>query len=414
MARPKAKAPARQYHISGQSVVRIAGRDIYLGKHDSPESIARYAVLVGIYQDNGLMLPEDFDASTLDERAAILLGQSAPGAVASQQAEQVFLVRHVTASYRQHIATKYADSPAELHRLGQVCDQLDKADGDVLADDYGPLRLQHQRQRWIDEGKARVYCNRLTNAVIRIWKYAVAQELVAESCWRRLRAVEALRIGQTAAPEKEPIGPVDIAVVRATSKELTPVLKAMIRIHVATGMRPSELCRIRPRDIDRSGDVWVYRPKKHKNANRGKLKAVPLIGDAREAIIDYLARDPDAYCFSPAESMAWHRARQRANRKTKVQPSQVSRANGNPRKQPGECFTSTSYRQSIQRAAKRAKVQHWFPYQIRHLAGTVIRDALGVEAAQAVLGHSRVSMTEHYAKQSLQKAIDAAKVAPKL
>jgi len=49
MARPKAKAPARQYHISGQSVVRIAGRDIYLGKHDSPESIARYAVLVGIY-----------------------------------------------------------------------------------------------------------------------------------------------------------------------------------------------------------------------------------------------------------------------------------------------------------------------------------------------------------------------------
>ncbi|HUG70770.1 MAG TPA: site-specific integrase, partial [Pirellulaceae bacterium] len=221
MARPKAKAPARQYHISGQSVVRISGRDIYLGKHDSPESIARYAVLVGIYQANGLNLPEDFDPATLDERAAVLLGQAAPGAVASHQDEQAFLVRHVTAAYRQHIETKYANSAAELHRLKQVCDQLDKRDGDVPADDYGPLRLQKQRQLWIDDGKARVYVNRLTNVVIRIWKFAVSQELVKESSWRRLRSVEALRAGQTAAPEKEPIGPVDIAVVRATAKELT-------------------------------------------------------------------------------------------------------------------------------------------------------------------------------------------------
>lgn len=46
MARPKSKAPNRRYHMSGQSVVTIAGRDIYLGPHDSPESIARYAVLM--------------------------------------------------------------------------------------------------------------------------------------------------------------------------------------------------------------------------------------------------------------------------------------------------------------------------------------------------------------------------------
>ena len=41
MARPKAKAPARRYHIRGQSIVTIAGRDIYLGPRDSAESIAR-------------------------------------------------------------------------------------------------------------------------------------------------------------------------------------------------------------------------------------------------------------------------------------------------------------------------------------------------------------------------------------
>ncbi|MEO8268519.1 MAG: hypothetical protein ABI557_02295 [Aureliella sp.] len=34
MVRPKAKAPTRRYHISGQSVTTIGGKDYYLGKHD--------------------------------------------------------------------------------------------------------------------------------------------------------------------------------------------------------------------------------------------------------------------------------------------------------------------------------------------------------------------------------------------
>jgi len=414
MARPKAKAPARRCHLSGQSVVTIAGRDIYLGKHDSPESIARYAVLIGIYQQNGLSLPDDFDAAELDERAAAMLGQAAPAAVASQQTKQAFLVRHVTASYREHIKTKYANSPDELYRLNQICDELDHHDGDVEADQYGPIRLQAQRQRWVDAGKARVYVNRLTRCAVRCWKYAVSQELVEETTWRRLQSVEALRIGQTEAKETEPVLPVDILHVRLTATQLTPILKAMIRVQVATGMRPSEVCNMRPIDIDRTGEVWVYRPSQHKTKNRGKIKAVPLIGDARAAITDYLQRDPESYCFSPAESMAWHRARQRSKRQTKVQPSQADRSKPAPRKQPGNRYTACSYRQAITRAAKRAGVPHWHPYQIRHLVGTAVRDALGVEAAQAALGHSHASMTEHYAKQSLEKAVEAAKAAPKL
>ena len=79
MARPKAKTPARRYHISGQAVVTIEGRDFYSGPHDSPESIAGYAVLIGIYQAGGLKLPQDFDLSELDHKTAIILGiQTAP------------------------------------------------------------------------------------------------------------------------------------------------------------------------------------------------------------------------------------------------------------------------------------------------------------------------------------------------
>ena len=78
MATPKAKAPSLRYHISGQSVVTIDGKDYYLGKHDSPETIARYAVLIKTYQDGGLKLARDFDPADLDARAAILLDQMAP------------------------------------------------------------------------------------------------------------------------------------------------------------------------------------------------------------------------------------------------------------------------------------------------------------------------------------------------
>jgi integrase len=408
MARPKAKAPSLRYHISGQSVVTIDGKDFYLGKHDSPESLARYAVLIATYQAGGLTLPADFDAYALDAKAAAILDHSQP----TLQAAQPF--RHVTASYRELIKTKYAANPAELHRLNQICDETDEHEGDRQADEYGPLALQRQRQRWIDGGNSRVYCNRLTNAVVRMFKYAVSQELVKSETWQRLKSVEPLRIGQTVAPETETRKPVAIDVVRATAKHLSPVIKAMLRVQVATGMRPSEVCNIRPSDIDRSGEVWMYRPAKHKTANRGKRKAVPILGDAREALTDYLNRDPNAYCFSPTESMAWWLATKRANRKSKVQPSQESRAKLNPAKKPRECFDSHSYRQSIQRAAKHAKVEPWFPYQIRHLAGTVVRDALGIEAAQALLGHSQAAMTEHYAKQTETKAIEAAQHAPKL
>ncbi len=77
-----------------------------------------------------------------------------------------------------------------------------------------------------------------------MYKYAVAEELVGQDVWQRLQSLEPLRAGQTTAKEREPVKPVPIQCVRATAVYLFPVLKAMLRIHIATGIRPSELCRI--------------------------------------------------------------------------------------------------------------------------------------------------------------------------
>ena len=238
--------------------------------------------------------------------------------------------------------------------------------------------------------------------------------MIEESTWNRLTSVKPLREGQTEAPESNARKPVSLAVVRATVLELSPQLKAMVRIHVATGMRPSELCTIRPCDIDKTGDEWLYRPAKHKNKSKGHDRVIPILGDAKDALLDYLNRPSESYCFSPSESVAWWQAKKRSERKSKVQPSQESRAVESPRVKPGEKYTQDSYRRAIARACKRAKVDQWYPYQLRHLNLTEVRDALSAEHAQAIGGHSRIDMTNTYAKAKIGKAIEAAKHAPTL
>ena len=416
MARPKAKAPSRRYHLSGQSVVTIGGRDFYLGPHDSPESIARYAVLVGIYQRNGLSLPDDFDVASLDEQAAALLGLQSPQAAASNQADQPILVRHVTAAFRDHTATKYANTPQEKHRNDRLCDQLDEKFGSLPVEQFGPLKLKEFRADRVAEGLARKYVNRLTNCVVSIFRHAVSCEMVDVSKVAQLETLEPLRYGQTAAPETTKVTPVSLAVVRKTAEHLSPVVKTMLRIQIATGMRPKEICTMRPCDIDRSGSVWLYRPSSHKTAHTGKSKVIPLVGDARDAIVEYLQRDPETFCFSPKEAMAWRHAVAAANRKTPMNQGNRPGTNvvKNPKSKPRDRYDTVSYRQAIVRAAKAAKVPHWFPYQCRHLTATTVRAALGIEDCQALLGHSTPLMTAHYAQESIAAATRAAAAAPKL
>ena len=410
MARPKSDFPAMRYHVCGQAIVTIDGKDYYLGKHNTPQAHARYAYLIAEYQRNGLSLPDSFDVRGWDS-FALALTQGAPPV--THQADEPILVKHLMAAYNSYAQATYAHCKSERLRARQITNEITKAHGELQVDQFGPKMLKALRETWT-AARSRQYINKLSAFIVQIFKWGVSEELVQESTWTRLKAVEALRFGRTDAKEGQARKPVSIAVVRATVVELSPVVRDMVRVHVATGMRPTELCSMRPCDIDRSGDVWMYRPEHHKNKAKGKPRAIPIIGNAREVVTNYLNRDPKAYLFSPSEAVALWQAKKRLERKSKVQPSQLDRSKDNPETRPGECYTQDSYRRAIDRACKRANVERWFPYQLRHLTLTEIRDALGVEAAQAMGGHSRIDMTEVYAKLSESKAIEAAKAAPKL
>jgi integrase len=100
----------------------------------------------------------------------------------------------------------------------------------------------------------------------------------------------------------------------------------MIKVQLHTGMRSTEICIMRPRDIDRTLTPWVYRPMFHKTQAHGIAREIPIGHQAREVLAQYLeGRDPDSFIFSPAEADQERRRRQREKRDD-VPPSQVERS----------------------------------------------------------------------------------------
>ncbi|MBX3421734.1 MAG: tyrosine-type recombinase/integrase [Pirellulaceae bacterium] len=296
-----------------------------------------------------------------------------------------------------------------------IADELVEQFGEMPAGEFGPRSLKTLRDRWETSGRfCRRYVNSRTNTVIRFFRSAVANELCDESVHRRLRTLDPLRKGHSVSRDNPERQAADLDIIRETVKHLTPTLRDMVAVQVATGMRPSELLSMRPCDIERSSEVWLYRPASHKNINKGKTRTIALVDHVRAIVENYLNRASDAFLFSPAESERERRSMMRQKRKSKVQPSQLSRCKPSRSRPPRLRYTSDSYRRAIKYACKKANLQPWTPYEIRHLTAVVVRDALGLESSQVILGHSDIRTTQRYAKQTNDKLIEAAMAAPRL
>ena len=132
--------------------------------------------------------------------------------------------------------------------------------------------------------------------------------------------------------------------------------------------------------------------------------------------------------FSPAEAEVERRAAIHANRETPLSCGNRPGTNckRRPSKQPGDHYTTDSYRRSITYACDRAfpppddirddsaavkkwrKEHRWHPHQLRHSAATMLRKEFGLEAAQLLLGHVRADVTQVYAEVNHTKALEVA------
>jgi hypothetical protein len=83
--------------------------------------------------------------------------------------------------------------------------------GHTRADDFGPLALTAVQAAMVALGWSRTYVNEQVGRVRRMFKWAVARELVPASVLEALRPCAGLKRGKTTAPEPAPVAPVSEA-----------------------------------------------------------------------------------------------------------------------------------------------------------------------------------------------------------
>jgi integrase len=192
---------------------------------------------------------------------------------------------------------------------------------------------------------------------------------------------------------------------------LPEVVADMVRVQRLVGMRPQDICGLRPKELDRSGEVWTYKPESHKTEHHDKTRVVCIGPQAQAVLLRYLARDAEMHCFRPIDSEHKRRAAQHETRKTPLSSGNKPGSNRKqrPKRTVGERYTVDSYRRAIHCACDRAGIPRWSPNRLRHSAGTEIRRLYGLEAAQVVLGHSKADVTQVYAERDYALAARVAR-----
>lgn len=408
MPAPRGKVPAYCLHkASGRAIVRLNGRDHYIGVYGSPESHERYAQLIAGWR-------ESVAPATVHSRG--------PGRSVVSINEMLLAYVEFASGYY----TKDGKPNKEFDLLCYAMRPLKAMYGHSPADEFGPRDLKAIQRYLVDQELSRSYINGQINRIKRIFKWAVGEELVAPHVYHGLQAVVGLKRGRTTARESDRVRPVADVDVDAVLPYVAPQVAAMIQVQRLTGMRSGEVVRMRAADIDRTGEVWIYTPSDHKNAWREHAKAIPLGPMAQAILGPFLQKAPSEYLFSPDEAASWHRG-QRAveagkNRRTKIYPSKLRRLmkakvdrKCRPRKKAvGDHYHTGSYRQAIKYGIQRARaagiaVEDWHPHQLRHAKATQVRREFGLEAAQIVLGHTRADVTQVYAERDSRRAIELAK-----
>ena len=418
----KSRVPSLRHHkASGQAYTVLSGKAIYFGQWDDPQAEQRYHQAIAEWIAAGKQLPADPSTITVKELLARFW-------------------THAEKYYR----TVTDGRVKELEQFRLAFRPLRELYGESAAVEFGPRALKAVRQKMIDQGWCRPYINKQVNRIRHLFKWAVSDELLPGSVIHALRAVSSLRKGRGEAPEPESVKPVPMERVNAIKPFVSRQVWAMVQLQLLTGARAGELTQMRPCDIDRSGEIWLYLPHRHKTAHHGLQRRIYLGPRAQEVMAPFILRDAKAFCFCPAEAVEeW---RQQAFEK-RTTPLCRGNSPGTNRKErpkwtPGQRYTTDTYRLAIVRACDRAfppfeplarrgdetlaqwrkrltrkqkaelavwrKAHRWHPHQLRHAYATQVRKEFGLEAAQILLGHAKADVTQVYAERDARRATNIA------
>lgn len=360
MARKTNVLPTYLLHKpTGQARVRINGRDYYLGTYGSPESRIAYGKLIAS-QAGGL---------EVDPVAGLKSGRT----TTIENVDPGPTVAEICLSFLRFAEKHYVKRGKPTTELGLFKDamrHLVELYGSTPAASFGPLALKAVRLKMVESGLCRNTINQAMARIRRIFKHAVANELIEPSVLQKLQAVSPLLQGRTDAHDNPPRTAVSDEDIEAVRSRVTPLVRDLIDIQRLTGSRSGELLQLTTGMIDRSGDVWAAKLMDHKTAHHGQGRTLHFGPQSQLILQRYLSAKPDEPIFG---------------------------------------ITRNGYRRGVTRACELAGITRWVPHQLRNTAASAIRDEFGLESTQAVLGHAKSDMTEHYAAVNSLKAQEVAR-----
>lgn len=227
------------------------------------------------------------------------------------------------------------------------------------AEDFRRPQLKAVQTHMMRTGICARTCNNRLMWVRSMFNWAAEQGLVSDvQCW------ELSRVKKLPAPTHT-VRSVRWETVSATMAAAPLKVATMIELMWHTGMRSGEVCAMAKSDIDTSDAVWVYRPRHHKTQHLGLSREVPLGPLAQSVLRTWLPRVTGDLLFPSARCEA--------------KPSAITWLWG-----------------SIRQINETHGIPHWHPHQIRHAMATRLKKAVGIEGAQAMMGHATPRTTEIY------------------
>ena len=363
MSRSRQWPPTIQNH-RGRARIRIDGREYYLGTYGSAEAAQEYARLIALAGQ-----PDD--------------PPPAAGVTVAELVERFML----------HAQANYAAEGGQVVRFHQALRVVVAEFAATPAADFRVLQLEAVRKRMIKDAWCRNHINRQVVRIRTCWRWAELQGLVPEGRWQHLRSLKCLGPKQHGVKHTLPRQPATREELDAVKSQAQPAIASMLEVQYQSGMRSCEVRIMRPGDIDRTGEVWLYTPAHHKTEHLGHTRVIALGPECQRVLLPWLIALPAqaAYLF-----------RGLVARRTKDGSGVIGEAP----------YTTCGYAQAVRRAAERAGVPGFHPYRLRHSARLRITRTHGLDAARAVLGQRHVETALNYAAgQDVETAARVAKEA---
>lgn len=346
MGRPKLWPPRVYLHKgSGRARVRVDGSDHYLGPWGSGEASANYAKLL----------------TRLSSNAPIGARVGYPS------------IAEAVLEWKLWAEERYSREGRELEQFRPAVKALVGLHAATPTDRFGVRELAEVRDSMVGAGWARTTVNRRVGRVRTCWRWLEQRGLAPPGSWAHLRSLSPLTAADRhvrQAPPREAAAWPDVA---AACRRMPRTLRAMCLVQYHAGLRTGEVRLMRAGEVDRAGEVWVYRPASHKNAWRGQTREASLGPVCRKVLAPLLdGLGPGDFVF--------------------VRPC-------------GRPHTPWSHGRWVRAACEAAGVS-WHAYQLRHAHKERVAREMGLDAARAALGQKSLGSTALYASGRDRKLAD--------